>query len=373
MASVHNRPGRPLPWEAKWRDPETARLRSKSFRRKGDAARHGVRMEASKLDGTYVGVAGSRTTFRTYAEEWRSSQVHRVGTADQVEGNLARHVYPRLGHRPLAAIRPSEVQALVKAMTATLAPATVAVIHAWVSSVFKAAVADRLIASSPCTGAKLPPVERPKVAPLELGTVAALADAIDPRYRAAGRARRRHRRAHLRGPGADRRPGRLPAPHRPRRPPAGARPGRVPVFGPVKDRKNRPRTIPVGSIVLDELAAHMAAYGTGAEGLLFTNALGDKVGHTTWSNTWLAAACPLGIDKGDGFHQLRHFYASTLIGAGASVKEVQERLGHASAAMTLDVYSHLWPADDDRTRAVTDKALAALASSCSPDVRQDEG
>ena len=46
-----------------------------------------------------------------------------------------------------------------------------------------------------------------------------------------------------------------------------------------------------------------------------------------------------------------HFYASALIAAGCSVKAVQMALGHKSAKMTLDTYSHLWPGDEDRIRA----------------------
>lgn len=33
-----------------------------------------------------------------------------------------------------------------------------------------------------------------------------------------------------------------------------------------------------------------------------------------------------------------------------SVKVVAARLGHADAAMTLNVYAHLWPDDEDRSR-----------------------
>ena len=41
---------------------------------------------------------------------------------------------------------------------------------------------------------------------------------------------------------------------------------------------------------------------------------------------------------------------------------MQARLGHASAAETLDTYSHLWPDSDDRTRDAVQGALgAALA------------
>jgi hypothetical protein len=36
---------------------------------------------------------------------------------------------------------------------------------------------------------------------------------------------------------------------------------------------------------------------------------------------------------------------------------VQSRLGHASAAETLDTYSHLWPDSEDRTREAVDGVL----------------
>lgn len=38
---------------------------------------------------------------------------------------------------------------------------------------------------------------------------------------------------------------------------------------------------------------------------------------------------------------------------------MQERLGHASAAETLDTYSHLWPDSEDRTRIAVDSVLGA--------------
>ncbi|HEX2772973.1 MAG TPA: tyrosine-type recombinase/integrase [Micromonosporaceae bacterium] len=56
-------------------------------------------------------------------------------------------------------------------------------------------------------------------------------------------------------------------------------------------------------------------------------------------------------------HDLRHAYASLLIAGGQSVKVVSDRLGHSNAAMTLTVYSHLFPADEDRTRQAVDAAF----------------
>ena len=68
---------------------------------------------------------------------------------------------------------------------------------------------------------------------------------------------------------------------------------------------------------------------------------------------------PLVRAKYTGLHSLRHFYASWCInrvddvGLGLPPKMVQERLGHSSITMTMDVYGHLFPSTDDA------KALAA--------------
>ncbi|VXC32465.1 hypothetical protein MICRO8M_90098 [Microbacterium sp. 8M] len=70
-----------------------------------------------------------------------------------------------------------------------------------------------------------------------------------------------------------------------------------------------------------------------------------------------ATAARLTEGTGKGMHALRHYYASLLIRYGESVKVVQERLGHASAAETLDTYSHLWADSDDRTREAVDSVL----------------
>jgi integrase len=78
---------------------------------------------------------------------------------------------------------------------------------------------------------------------------------------------------------------------------------------------------------------------------------------------WRAAVNAAGAPAGTGFHELRHYYASLLIRHGESVKVVQARLGHASAAETLDIYSHLWPDSDDRTREAIDAVLGTVRDS----------
>ena len=60
-----------------------------------------------------------------------------------------------------------------------------------------------------------------------------------------------------------------------------------------------------------------------------------------------------------GFHDLRHFFASTLIAANLNPKVIQARLGHATIAETMDTYGHLFPDSEDLGRGVIDAALAA--------------
>lgn len=43
------------------------------------------------------------------------------------------------------------------------------------------------------------------------------------------------------------------------------------------------------------------------------------------------------------FHDLRHTHATLLLQAGVNPKVVSERLGHSSAAFTLDTYAHVMP------------------------------
>jgi integrase len=57
-------------------------------------------------------------------------------------------------------------------------------------------------------------------------------------------------------------------------------------------------------------------------------------------------------------HDLRHTAASLAIKSGANVKAVQQMLGHASAAMTLDVYAGLFEDDLDSVAAALDALLA---------------
>jgi integrase len=75
---------------------------------------------------------------------------------------------------------------------------------------------------------------------------------------------------------------------------------------------------------------------------------------------------PLKRAKYTGLHALRHFYASWCInrrvdgGLELPAKVVQERLGHSSIMMTMDVYGHLFPrGDDSEELAEAERSLLA--------------
>lgn len=140
MAHIEKRgPGR---WRARYRDPEGREL-SRTFARRADAERFLALTEADKAHGAWIDPAAGRTAFGAYARAWQAAQVHRGTTADQVACNLRNHILPAFENRPLAAVRPSEVQAWVKHRSAVLAPATVEVVYRYLAAILRSAVRDR--------------------------------------------------------------------------------------------------------------------------------------------------------------------------------------------------------------------------------------
>ena len=66
--------------------------------------------------------------------------------------------------------------------------------------------------------------------------------------------------------------------------------------------------------------------------------------NSTWhSRFWTPAVWAAGLPGRLRIHDLRHTCAALLISRGANVKAVQHHLGHSSATVTLNTYSHLFP------------------------------
>jgi integrase len=366
VASIAKRPDGT--YRPRYRD-ENGREHARHFKRKVDAQRWLDEVTAAMVTGNYVDPRSGRVMFSEYAEQWRTTQVVRPTTGLAYERLLRRNVYPRLGDRPLAAIRPSEIQSLVSWLSTAagdhpaLAPRTVRVTLSVASAVFKSAVRDRRLAANPCVGVRLPEVHKTRIQPLLTTSITALREAMPPRWRTAvvlgaGTGVRQGEMLGLtvdridflrRQMVVDRQLINLP--------------GRAPYLAPVKTRASV-RTIPLPQTVVDALAAHLAAFPTGPDGLVFVGDDRRPMLRSAWSGrVWRPAVGAAGLDSSVTFHALRHYYASLLIRHGESVKTVQARLGHSSAAQTLDVYSHLWPDSDDRTRDAVDAMLATVADS----------
>lgn len=58
-------------------------------------------------------------------------------------------------------------------------------------------------------------------------------------------------------------------------------------------------------------------------------------------------------------HDARHTHASLILKQGVHPKIVQERLGHATIAITLDTYSHVSPGLQEAAAAGFDRVLSS--------------
>lgn len=369
MASIKKAPtGK---WRLRYRDPSGA-PKMESFDRKVDAEARRDALGVAMRRGEYVDPAAGRQTVRAYSEQWQATRVHRESSAERLEVYLRRHILPHLGDRKIGQIRPSDVQAWVKQLEATLAPGTVENVYRAFSGMMRSAVRDRVITSSPCVEIELPERDGAEVIPPTVDEVDALLDAMPDRYRilavlAAGAGLRLGEALGLTVDRVDflRRQVRVDRQ-------LVTISGKAPRFGPVKGKRgNRTTTriVPLADAVLDALSAHLAAYPAtpgvllddrGEEvqhgGLICTLEDGSPIRRNAFGHMWRR-----GPQKAAAFryHDLRHHFASLLIAAGCSIKVVQQALGHASAKVTLDTYAHLWPESDDLTRAAVQSALGA--------------
>lgn len=351
-------------WRARWRTPE-GESRSTTFAKKVDAERWLTHTEHSKLSGVYTDPSAGKVTFAKYANDWVSMQVWRPSTTVRVEAIVANHLEPRFGTTAMASITPSQVQMMVKSLSATMAPGSVRGIHSVLASIFLTAIRDRVVASSPCTpDIKLPEVVQRRIVPLTLEQVETLADAVGAHYRplvvlGAGAGLRVGEALGMPVGGID----------FPRRQLSVIQQAvtvkRVTTTADPKT-KTSVRTIPLADAVLVELAGHLGGRKDEPAGtLLVADKDGAPIPQNRFSQTWARAVRRVGLPPGTRFHDLRHTYASALIASGCSVKVVQAHLGHKSAAITLDVYSHLWPQDDDRARAAIQTFLdGGVSTAC---------
>ncbi len=92
---------------------------------------------------------------------------------------------------------------------------------------------------------------------------------------------------------------------------------------------------------------------------MFTTVRGEVLRKRNARRSWFDRSVAAIGQPGLTPHELRHTAASLAVSAGANVKAVQRMLGHASAAMTLDIYTDLFDSDLDAVADRLDVTRAA--------------
>lgn len=114
-------------------------------------------------------------------------------------------------------------------------------------------------------------------------------------------------------------------------------------------KNSKPRIITPAAFIMALLRHHKAAQAAQQlragklwenSGLVFTDEIGHHLSQTLVYRDFKTVAAEIGRPDAR-FHDLRHSYAVAALRAGDDIKTVQETLGHATAAFTLDVYAHV--------------------------------
>lgn len=344
-------------YRVRWRDHDGTQCAEHfALKRDADAREAEVRVDLAR--GSYVAPDAGKVTVRVFASQWASGQPWRDSSRARVDHVLRAQIDPTFGSRQVRTVRPSDVQAWVGKMTASgLAASTVESYFRVLAAVMLAARKDRLIHESPCDGVRLPRADRASSAlvPLTTGQVRRIAVQVPDRYRglvlvSAGLGLRQGEACGLTVDRVDFLRRKVRIDRQLLTPNVG-----LCTLGPPKTPSSN-RVLPLPSSVGDVLAAHLARFPVGSDGLVFTSSTGAALRRTTYSDAFRSAVRSLGIDAST--HDLRHHCASMLISAGCSVRAVSGFLGHKNAAETLNTYSHLWPSDEGRITAAIDEGFS---------------
>jgi len=321
-------------YQARYRDSGAGRLVAAplTFERKAEAVlARGVWLDPKPAQGV---------TVTTWAERWlRSDPDKRPSTVARDRQALDQFL-PSLGAKPLAAVAPYDVRAVIDDLVGRQAPATVRRNVAGLKAMFNAAVADDLIPRTPVRGLRRPRIE-PKAHPeLTAADLLRLVDAVPARYRAvvlladvlglrwgeiAGLQLEDvdflRRQVHVRRQLAE-------------------LAGTLTVQETKRDRGHRSLAAP--SFVVGALAVHIQEFrpGAGRGDPLFTGPRGGRLRRNFLARVLRPAAVEVGLSEAMTTHGLRHVATSLMVEAGEHPRVMQRRLGHADPRLTLGLYAH---------------------------------
>lgn len=320
-----------------------------SFDTKEAAERALILATADRERGSFVDPAKGEITLKDYAGMWLRHRPLRPRTVGLYDQQLRTHILPTLGELPLGRISPMQVRrwygTLVK--TSGLSPVTAAKCYRLLRTILTTAVEDELIAKNPCALKGAGNEKSPERPVATVQQVAAIADAVDPRFRA----------LILMATYSTLRWGELTALTRRRidldnhtvtvvEQSLELADGSI-VIGPPKSDAGH-RTVALPPTLVTELQRHLDEYvDRDRDALVFLGAKGAQLRRANWNVKWKAACAAAGVE-GLRFHDLRHTGNTLAAASGASTKELMARMGHSSPRAAL-IYQH---ATKDRDRAI---------------------
>ncbi|MFB7162061.1 tyrosine-type recombinase/integrase [Streptomyces sp. NPDC056242] len=345
-------PGR---WRVRWYGPDN-KPKALTFQKlpQAEAEVHAITARLDK--GSYRDPKSGKAAVKIVAEEWFSSK-RKIGrtTRHDYRELLDNYVIPKWGDWQVAAIQWEDVSAWLTELCTKpgksgrmLGPQRVIKTYRVFSMVMKHAVFSKRISTSPCHDHDLPrPDDEDEHVYLTYDQLERLALAAGE-YRllvlTLGYCGIRWAEA------SAIKVGRLLVPKRRIRIVQNYTDVRGELaLGPVKNHEKR--SVPLPRSFADELGS--LARARRADDLLFSAPEGGPLRYANFrARVFDPAVREAGLDgMGVTPHKLRHTAASLAIAAGADVKVVQTMLGHKDAAMTLNVYGHLFP---DRLDEVAD-------------------
>jgi integrase len=333
-------------YRVRYRTPDNRSTQKRGFTTKRDAERWANKVEVSKLSGEYVAPSLGKTTVGELGPAWLARQRGHLKPSSYrpLESAWRVHVEKRWAAAPIADVRYTGVQGWVAELSTKLGASTVATVYSVLARILDDAVRDRLLASNPARGARLP--KRPPRRNVYLtSTQLEMLAGESGRYRSlvlllGVGGLRWGEAAALRVRDVNFLKRRIDL-HR-----NAVQVGTEFMVGSLKSNTNRAVILP--AFVIDAIA--QTAEGKRADDLLWPSRAGGYLGPPVMVKSWLAGAVERCQKADPTFprvtaHDLRHTAASLAIHAGANPKVVQRMLGHASAAMTLDVYADLFDSD----------------------------
>ncbi|MHB1534023.1 MAG: tyrosine-type recombinase/integrase [Acidimicrobiales bacterium] len=339
-------------YDVKLRTPD-GRQYGHSFRTRKEAVAFQVQERAAQMQGSWVDPRAGRLTLGAYAERWLAQRVGlRPRTQELYDYLLRHHVLPTFAGTELKAITVARVRAWHAELNCkpSIGPSTVTKAYRLLRTILATAVEDEILTRNPCL-LKGAGVERPAERPVaSVAEVAALADAVEGRYKAMvllatwGGLRFGELVGLTRGD--------LDLAKRTVRVVRQVQElidGRQ-VVGPPKSDAGR-RSVALPPHVVPELKRHLAEWvDAEPSSLVFASPEGGVLRRSNFNRrVWQPACAAVGL-RDFRFHDLRHTGNTLAASTGASTKELMSRMGHASPRAAL-IYQH---ATSERDQALAE-------------------